>query len=442
LFDQAHGAHETPDSCDMRPNPRRAFRLAAVEGFLFQTGMSMTEASLVLSVLLKTLGASATVVGSLSAIRFAGWSLPQILVANNLESRRHRMPVYRFGNGVRFPMYFAMAALVAFLGPSRPTLTIALFIAIYAASRIVAGIAAAARNDILGKVIEPQALSEFFALRSLIGAVGGFLSGFLIKWILSENGVSYPWNFGVLLALSGIIFGIAWAVFYSIVEPPTEKPVFDRSLATHLTGIKLLLREDVNFKRYLLVRILLSFVQVISPFYALYAMDRIAIDASMVGTYLSILTLARFIANPLWGRLGRNWGPQAVLRISATLSAVVPMLAVGIPLLGATTGWVRLPFFAYVYGLVYLVSGAAGSGAMIAHYSYVLAIAPPERRPTYVGLSTAVRGVMNVVGIAVGQAIDLWGYAAIFIVASALIAWGAGLSFRLRGTAHRNDPNI
>lgn len=417
-----------------RVSSKRAFRLAVIEGFLFQTGMEATEASLVLAMLLRELGAATAIIGILPALRFAGWSLPQLFVANLLESRHYRMPVYKLYNGMRFPLYFILAAMVAFWGRSHPVSTVALFMLIYTATRVAAGVAAAARSDIVAKVIEPQALDNFFATRNLVGSIGGFLTGFLVSMVLGPGGPPYPWNYALLLTLSGIIFGVAWAVFGRISEPPTENPSPNHPWAKQFAGLKVLLRQDTNFGRYLIVRVLLSFVRIVDPFYALYAVDKLGVNPAMAGIYLSALTLARFLANPFWGHLGSKHGSQAVLRLSAFFSGLAPLLAVGIPLVGRLAGGIDSPVFPYLYGLVYIVNGFASTGSVIASYSYILAIAPDARRPTYIGLTNAVRGMMDLFTIFGGQAIDWWGYAPVFAVASLFIATGAALSWRLKGS--------
>lgn len=415
----------------MPPKKRRALRLAVVEGLLFQTGMSVTHESLVLAVLLNMLGASSAIVGSLSAIRFAGWSLPQLLVANALESRRHRMTVYTLGNGLRFPLYFLMALVVGLWGPSRPVLAIVLFLLLYTASRVFAGIAAAARNDILAKVIDASQLSRFFGLRSLVGSIGGFLTGFLISAVLSERGLAYPWNFAFLLALSGLIFGVAWFVFSRIHEPPSDHIVATQSLAVQAGVVKEIFATDSNYSTYMLARICLSFVQIASPFYALYAIERLQINAALVGTYLSVLTFARVLANPFWGHLGAKWGSRVLMSVASLLGVLPPILAIGLPWLGQLTGWYASPAFAYVFGLVFLVEGLSSPGRNIAFSSYILEIAPPDRRPTYLGLTNTLRGTMDLLTIAAGQGIDMWGYTAVFAASAALIGLGTALTLRL-----------
>ena len=413
---------------------RRSFYLAVAEGLGFQTGMSVTHASLVLAVLLNSLGAPAVVVGSISALRFAGWSLPQLFVANALESRRFRMPFYVWNNGMRFPLYFLMAAMVGFWGQTHPTWTIAGFLILYAISRVNAGIAAAARSDILGKVLGPGQTSRFFAARSLVGSIGGFLTGFLISAMLGDSGPSYPWNYAALLALSGVIFGFAWAAFTRIPEPPSDTLRANRSMTQQLGVAKDLLRRDSNYRTYLWVRICLAFLQIASPFYALYAVDVLGIRISLVGTYLSMMTFASFISNPFWGRLGRRRGSHVVLRLSSSLGIIAPLLAIGLPLIGAATGQTQAPIFAYIYGLVFLVNGITTPGRTVSFQAYLLDIAPAESRPTYVGLTNTVRGTMDFLTIAAGQAVDVWGYSQVFLVAAVLITIGALLSFRLKAS--------
>jgi hypothetical protein len=419
-----------------KPDSTRSFRLAVTEGCLFQTGMSVTDDSLVLAVMLNSLGAPAVIVGSISAIRFAGWSLPQLFVANVLESRRFRMPVYRWNNGVRFPIYFLLAAIIGFMGESNPALAIGLFLPIYGLTRVVAGIAAAARTDIIGKVLEPERLSEFFAARALTGSVGAFLVGFLISFMLGDKGPPYPWNFAALIALSGVIFGFAWSSFARIQEGPSRNTSPSHTLREQLAVSKGVLAGDANFRQYLWVRICLSFVQIALPFYALYAIEGLGIEDSLVGVYLSMMTFARFIANPLWGKIGRERGSHVVLRLTSVMGIAAPLLAIGLPWLGRLTGQVDAPAFAYVFGLVFLVNGIAASGRLIAFHSYLLDMAPTDSRPTYVGLTNTIRGLMDFLTIAAGQAVDLWGYSNVFVFAAVLIAVGAALSFRLEPSSY------
>jgi len=60
---------------------RRNYRLGVTNGVFTQLAMNITHPSLVLPVFVRVLGGSNTLVGSLSALRFGGWFLPQFLVA-------------------------------------------------------------------------------------------------------------------------------------------------------------------------------------------------------------------------------------------------------------------------------------------------------------------------------------------------------------------------
>jgi hypothetical protein len=56
-----------------------------------------------------------------------------------------------------------------------------------------------------------------------------------------------------------------------------------------------------------------------------------------------------------------------------------------------------------------------------------------------VGLTNTIRGVMDFVTIAAGQAVDLWGYANLFAVSAVFIAVGAMLAFRLKPSSYVVD---
>ena len=65
--------HAAPNSST---NQRNHF-LCILNGVFTRLGMSLTHPSLVLSVFVRMLGGSNTLIGLLPAIRFGGWFLPQ-----------------------------------------------------------------------------------------------------------------------------------------------------------------------------------------------------------------------------------------------------------------------------------------------------------------------------------------------------------------------------
>ena len=78
------------------------------------------------------------------------------------------------------------------------------------------------------------------------------------------------------------------------------------------------------YHRYVIMRMLLSMIRIGSPFYVVYALDRLDAPASVAGTYLSMITFARILSNPLWSRVLRRRGSSSCCRAPICSSPARP----------------------------------------------------------------------------------------------------------------------
>jgi hypothetical protein len=189
---------------------RRNFLLGVVNGAFTQLGMNLTHPSLVLSVFVRALGGSNTLVGLLPAVRFGGWFLPQFLVASWIQPQQHKVPIAVGMEVVRTAIYALLGILTYTLAPSRPSLLLLLFFTLFSLSRLTTGIGALARTDAIGKFVSPRRRAAFFAARSFWGGVFVFGGGLLVRYVLDEtHGQPFPFNFTLLFGLSVGSFLIA-----------------------------------------------------------------------------------------------------------------------------------------------------------------------------------------------------------------------------------------
>jgi Na+/melibiose symporter-like transporter len=419
---------------------RRNFFLGVVNGGFTQLGMNLTQPSLVLSVFVRALGGSNTLVGLLSSIRFGGWFLPQFLVASWIQPQQHKVPIAVGMEVVRTAIYALLGLLTYALAPSRPSLLLLLFFALFTLSRLTTGIGALARTDAIGKFVSPRRRAAFFAARSFWGGVFVFGAGLLVRYVLDEtHGQPFPFNFTLLFGLSGGSFLIALLLFSRIREQadPPDRP--HHSLKAQLARAPDLVRQDPPFRRYILVRLLLNMTRLSAPFYPIFALDVLGAPASMVGFYLSAMTLARIFSNLLWQRLSRRRGNYFLVRATALLTALEPLLAVGLPwimrLAGLTverTG--LLP--AYLFTIVFVIAGGTQSGRSIGLMALLLDIAPDAERASYIGLVNTALGFVSLLPILSGAIIDQVGFEPIFFAATGLLLLGYVATLRWE-TSHR-----
>jgi hypothetical protein len=399
-----------------------------INGALTRLGMNLTHPSLVLSLFIRELGGSNTLIGMLPAIRFGGWFLPQFLVSGWIQPRRRKVPIAVALEVFRAITYTTLGFLTHFLGRSHPDLLLALFFVLFALTRFTAGTGALARMDVIGKVVPPERRTAFFAVRGFWGGWLVFGSGFLVSFVLDEGrGQTFPHSFTLLFALSALSFVFALITFSRMREPegPGGRP--RRSLREQLARAPKLVRQDAALKQYLWVRVLLDMRRLSCAFYPVFALEILGAPDSMVGVYIVMMTLAQILSNPLWQWVSRVRGRGFLLQTVALLSVLEPVLALGLPwLIRLGGGEVGVGFLwpAYLFGAVYLVAGVSMSGRSIGFQSMLLDLAPDEERASYIGFVNTTLGFVNFLPIAAGAVADAVGYEPVFIFATALLLVG------------------
>jgi MFS family permease len=413
------------------------YLVAVANGVFIRTSMNLVHPGLVLSVFVRALGGSNVLVGSLSAVRFAGWFLPQFLVASWLQPLRRKRPVAVALEIVRLACYAILGILTYFLGVSSPGLLLAVFFPLFIISRLVAGAGALARTDIIAKTIAPKRRASFFATRSFWGGVGVFAAGFLVSFVLRETEQwPFPSNFTLLFAISTIGLLVGLWFLGRVEEPQGPAGLPQHSLREQLARAPQLLKEDAVLRRYMLIRTLLSMTRLSAPFYPILALDVLDAPEAMVGFYMSAMTLSLILANPLWQRLSQQRSTAHLLRVSALLSAVEPLAALALPWIMRWAGFTTqrnglLP--AYLFAVVFLIAGSAESGRAIGLMCLLLDIAPEAERASYVGLVNTVLGFVSLLPIFAGAIIDRIGFEPIFGLATLMLAWGYVATLRWKG---------
>ena len=434
----------TDQSRDQGTDPttgRRNYALNVANGVATQLAMNLTHPSLVLSVFVRSLGGSNALVGSLSAIRFGGWFLPQFLVAGWVQPLTRKTPLAVALEVARVAIYGLLGILTYTVGSSNPTLLLIVFFSLFTVSRFTAGIGALARTDVIAKTIPPKRRAAFFASRNLWGGVSVFAAGFLVRYVLDDSpGWRFPANFTLLFGLSTLGLMLALVLLWRVREPEGPAGLPHHSLRQQLARAPALLKEDASLRRYLLVRVLLNMTRLSAPFYPILALDVLEAPASMVGIYLSAMTLTSVLSNLLWQRVARKRGNTYLVKASALLTAMEPLAAVALPWLMRWGGFTVLRyglFPAYVFAVVFLIAGAAESGRTIGLMTLVLDIAPEAERASYVGLVNTALGFVSLLPILAGAIIDRIGFEPIFVCATVLLLGGYLVTLRWK---HSEEP--
>lgn len=430
---------------------RRNSRLVILNGGLMFTAWTFTSPDLVLPAFILNLTSSSVMIGLAGALMRIGWAWPQVFTSRVIEPRPRKMPIFLLAGSVRGVLWLVTALLTVWLADRHSGVFLASFMVLYAVATSMMGISNVPWMDIVGKAVPAADRARIFALRRLLGGGLAMGAGALISYVLSEgSGLRFPVNYGLLFTLSALGTGLSTLVFSRVREP--VEPVRRRRmpLGAYLASGLTLLKEDVNYRRLCGVQFLWAFCMMSSPFYVPYAISEFEIGTAYVGLFISVTQFSSVLSNALWAYLGHRKGNQALLVYGSYflgLSVAVPLLA------GVVPDWTVAPFAAWggqmafnlriaFYTLTFVFSGFATSAMFAGRMSYVLDIAPANRRPTYTSFMNMFMLPQGLLPVVAGLLVAWISYWNMFLIALIFAPLSVMLARRLKevGKAPSDEP--
>ncbi|MFZ1946121.1 MAG: MFS transporter [bacterium] len=388
----------------------RAFILGVLNGVLFNLAEAMIGGTTVLPIFVSRITESKVLIGLSGTMGNAGWFMPQLLVASQIEHLRRKMPIYIWSGVVRLASMWAIAALVALAGNFRPVALVASFFTLFATYSLAGGVAGIPFMDIVARTVPPERRGTYFAARLSIGGVCAALAGILVRGVLESR--PFPASFALLFCLAAVIVTAAVVSFAVVREP--EGPVRETRMPfmQFLRKGPFLLKNVRSYRMLLVVRIFLGVWGMALPFYVIFAQDRFPLGLGNVGVLLSLQMAGAFLSNILWGYLSNHVGNKIVLVSVSALSIVCPVATL------ATSAWVPLGGLA-AFGAIFFLIGASWSGISLGYTNYMLDVSPAEERPTYLGFMNTFLSPVLLLGAVGGIVVDRASYGALFGIALA-----------------------
>ena len=218
------------------------------------------------------------------------------------------------------------------------------------------------------------------------------------------SSVLYPNNFALLFLICFIITMISF-YFLSRIEESSEetavkaKPVSFREVVSHSKAI---LKENKDFKNFLIADALILMSLTASSFYAVYAVTKFNLPTSYAGAFTIILMAGQLLGNFIFGYLADYFGHKINVLILAACSAAASLCAV----------------FAnniLAFGVVFFFTGCTLALQGISRLALVVEMCNESERPIYVSLLNTVTAPTILFGILGGFLITVIGYVPVFL---------------------------
>jgi MFS family permease len=399
--------------------------MGLIHGILYLGGEVFYNPDTILPIFLDHFTKSKTLIGLSSALigKLGGIAsvFPQLLVANKIENKIHKKPLLIFAITVRALSWGLLAFTTYIFNNTYPNLTIFFLFVTLILHTFMGGIAAVPFFDIWGKSLPSNLRGRFFGYRQLWGGVLAIGSGLIVKNILGNNSIEFPYNFALLFFLVFIFLSISYIALGSVKEP-TEK-VYENQLPfkDFLKKAFLVVKKNKNYKKFIMVEILVGGGGIALPFYILYLKDVLQIELGMVGILLSAQMLGSVLSNILWAHLSDFVGNKKVIQISTFAGLMVPIVALMTQFKNELS-----------YLLLFAIIGFFIAGRTIGKTNYLLDIAPSKDRPTYISLSGTLLFPVSLFPIIGGLIAQYASYNMLFIITGIPILLGFILSFNLK----------
>lgn len=369
----------------------------------FWVGLSFISSATIVPLYVSKLTDSALIIGLVAVIARGSWFLPQVFTANFVERLPRKKPMaVNLGFFLeRLPMWFV--ALSPALALWNPTVALLLFFIAYAWHGFGAGIVATSWQDLIARCFPVERRGRFmgtsFFVGSLTGAVGAALSAYLLA------NLPFPDNFLASFLIAATAITVSW-FFLSLTrepaEPPAEPPKSNRQFWRDLPQI---VRQDENYRRFLIARWLLALSGMGVGFVTVAAVRRWAVADSTAGGYTAAFLVGQMIGNLTLGFMADRYGHKRSLEIGA----LTGFLAFALAWLAPDAG---------LYFLVFLLLGVTEGAVIVSGILVVMEFSAPAKRPTYAGLTNTSVGVVSMIGPLIGAWLAIAGYDWLFAVSA------------------------
>ena len=358
-----------PPAGRSRPFLWRNYAGLALDGGLFTGGMAFIAADTVLPKAMESLGAGSLAIALAPVLVSVGFIWPQTLVAHRVERMASfQRSVVLLGAIQRLPYLMAGVALLLF-GDTLPTLALACLVLAPFLCGTIGGIQVGAYIQLTRRILPDHRRASCMAASATVAALLGLAAGVVIHRVLSDHPGATGYGILHLIAFGFMLCSLL--AMSLLQEPPPEPPSRPPlSLGDNLRSLPGILRRDLAFRSFVLMRVMLAATGLVTPFLGLHALARTQTGPEFLGLLVVAQTVGAILGNICAAWLGdRHGAARPVLLGSAVSAATLCCL----PWTDGRLGFEVL-FAAYGFGW---------AANQVGVKTLALAIAPAGRLPTY-----------------------------------------------------------
>lgn len=373
------------------------------DGTFFLFGAAFIASSTILPLFLSKLTEAPLAFGLLAVIAQAGWFLPQLFTANAMERLSRKKPVVVNAGLFLERLPIVLFPAIALLGAVAPAAAVVGLLLLYAWHAFGAGLVAVSWQDLIARCFPVDRRGRYAGISAFLGALAGMLGSILATYLL--NRYAFPVNFALVFGIAALGVSISWVFLALTREPVARATAPRRSNREYMRTLPSLVREDHNYRRFLVARMLMALAGMASGFITISAVERFNVPDSTAGLFTLAMLAGQTVANLAFGLVADRRGHKLPLEIGA----LAYMLAFAIAWLAPSAAW---------YFAVFALIGVGSASTIVSGVMIIMEFSEPARRPTYVGVANTSVGFAAAIAPLIGAALASLGYSFLFAVAA------------------------
>jgi len=394
-----------------RQNLRHNVIVNILDGAFFGFALGFGSFSTMIPLFVHRLTDSALLIGLIPAIHNVGWQLPQLFTAGYVARlRRYKGFVMLMTINERVP-FLGLALVAWYLSQLGFNTALAITFTMLVWQGFGGGFTANAWTTFIAKIIPSDSRGTFFgaqaAAANIMLSVGAITAGYILDKYNSHL------DFALCFAITAALMGISLVMLGLTREPEDTEKVIAAIPQPFWHGALDILRRDINFRWFIISRMLLTLATMGFSFYIVYGLSRFHMSEVTAGFLTATLTISGTLANIVMGWLGDRIGHRKMMALGAVAAA-----------LSLITAWYALNIN-WFYP-VFILASVTNVAFWTIGLAIIVQFGTDEERPVYIGLSNTLLAPMTIIAPLIGGWIaDTSGFETTFAISAALSVFTA-----------------
>jgi hypothetical protein len=365
--------------------------------------------------------------GLLPILNRLAQSVPPFLFARRVKIAPRKKWVLMGANLAQALAFAAIGLVVLWVGgAAAPPWLVWLFLLLYTAFFAAVGIMAMAVGTLQGKLVAASHRGRLMAVSTSLGALLAAAAAWW--WLPGFMQAPGAEGFGYAFLCTGVMLALASLCALFLREPPDAFDDAASGLVELGRSALVLLRAHRDFRRAVVLNALFVSSLSLLPHYQALARERLGLGGSELMLWVVVQNVSMAAVSLGIGPLADRAGNRLALRISIFATALVPLFAIWIA---------RLPPEQGARWFVLVFVGVGFTPVVLRVYTnYVLEVMPRPEHPRALAISQLCSVGALAASPGLGAAVDVVGFAPVFVAVSLLMGVGGALTFGLSEPRH------